>query len=294
MEGGTIAFVKDWGAFLHVKDNMIVCSLKGKDMWSVSPVELSSIVFLVTGSVSSEVIALANEYGIDLVFFKKGEPIAKLIPARYGGSMKVWLSQLKAWKSSRVKYASVFVKGKLRNQRVVLRYYERKYSIDLSTERLQRLEEEVITCSTVKQVMGKEAEGARIYWSSVKSLIPLKFPGRKRKSEDPFNVALNVGYAMLRRRVWSAVISAGLNPYVGFLHSIRSGRESLVFDLMEEFRPLVDKFLIGKAREKGEEGISLREVYRGLSNVGEDEVFTQARRLARSFEGEEYSPFLMK
>lgn len=63
---------------------------------------------------------------------------------------------------------------------------------------------------------------------------------------------------------------------------------------MEEFRPLVDRFLIGKAREKGEEGISLKEVYRGLSNVGEDEVFTQARRLARSFEGEEYSPFLMK
>ena len=32
---------------------------------------------------------------------------------------------------------------------------------------------------------------------------------------------------------------AGLDPYIGFLHTDRPGRESLALDLMEEFRPLI-------------------------------------------------------
>jgi CRISPR/Cas system-associated endonuclease Cas1 len=45
-----------------------VCKLKGITLWSVSPAELHSIVVLSRASVSSEVINLANEYGVKLVF----------------------------------------------------------------------------------------------------------------------------------------------------------------------------------------------------------------------------------
>jgi CRISPR-associated protein Cas1 len=260
-----VAFVKDYGAYLKVEKGLIVCKLKGNTLWSVSPAELHSIVVLSRASVSSEVINLANEYGVELVFFKDHEPYAKLIPAKYGGSFRVWLKQLVAWKKRRTEFARQFIYGKIHNQWVTSRYYERKYGYSLNSSALDSLAK--LLSGSVEDVMQKEAEAARVYWRSVKQLLPpqLGFKGRKKRVKenlDPFNKALNIGYGMLRKNVLSAVISVGLNPYIGFLHKFRFGRPSLVFDLMEEFRsPFVDRRLIGMARESPESVSDLKSVY---------------------------------
>ncbi|AEE93269.1 CRISPR-associated protein, Cas1 [Acidianus hospitalis W1] len=295
-----IAFVKDYGAYVRVNNGLFECVVNKEVKWKLSPVELHSIVFLVNSSLSSEVVRLANENGVDLVFFYNHEPYAKLIPAKYGGSFKLWTMQLKSRKR-KVEFARSFIHGKIHNQLVTLRYYEKKYGYDLNTKRLDELSTEVQFVESVEEVMTKEAEAARIYWRGVKSLLPksLGFKGRrKRQSEniDVFNVALNIGYGMLRKIVWSAIVSVGLNPYIGFLHKFREGRPSLVFDLMEEFRsPFVDKPLIGMARERPDDVSEAREVYSLLSRINEEEIYTQARRLAKAIiEGVEYTPFMAK
>ena len=74
-------------------------------------------------------------------------------------------------------------------------------------------------------------------------------PGRARLcrpvspgATDAVNAALNYGYGILTAHVWGAVMNAGLEPFAGFLHVDRSGKPSLVLDLMEEFRqPVVDR-----------------------------------------------------
>jgi CRISPR-associated protein Cas1 len=56
---------------------------------------------------------------------------------------------------------------------------------------------------------------------------------------------LNYGYGILQGEVLRAIHFAGLDPYGGYLHVDRSGRSSLVFDLMEEFRQqVVDKVIM--------------------------------------------------
>lgn len=113
-DGKKIAFVKDHGAHLRVNKGMIECSVKDEVKWSVSPSELSSIVVISRSAISSEVIKLAYEHGVDLVFFEKYEPIAKLIPARYSGSMRLWLKQmLVVHRKTMYLYAREFVYGKL-------------------------------------------------------------------------------------------------------------------------------------------------------------------------------------
>ena len=43
----------------------------------------------------------------------------------------------------------------------------------------------------------------------------------------------------------SALASVGLDPYVGFMHADRAGRESLALDMMEEFRGVMsDRFVL--------------------------------------------------
>lgn len=98
--------------------------------------------------------------------------------------------------------------------------------------------------------MNLEVEAARYYWDCVRQILPaeLEFTGRiTRGVTDPFNAMLNFGYqAVLFTEVWKAVSYAGLDFYAGYLHADRSGKPSLVLDMMEEFRQqLVDRTLIG-------------------------------------------------
>ncbi len=50
---------------------------------------------------------------------------------------------------------------------------------------------------------------------------------------------LSMGYTPLCNDLMGALSSAGLDPYVGFLHRFRYGRPSLALDLMEEFRSII-------------------------------------------------------
>lgn len=56
---------------------------------------------------------------------------------------------------------------------------------------------------------------------------------------------MNFGYAFLEREVRIAIISQGLDPRIGFLHSNNDRKDSLVFDLMELFRqPVIDRLVL--------------------------------------------------
>lgn len=81
-----------------------------------------------------------------------------------------------------------------------------------------------------------EAEAARRYW-------PLLFgTGFRRDTEgDGLNGLLNYGYAVLRAGAARAVMAAGLHPSLGLMHANRGNALVLVDDLMEPFRPLVDR-----------------------------------------------------
>jgi CRISPR-associated protein Cas1 len=62
---------------------------------------------------------------------------------------------------------------------------------------------------------------------------------------DPFNAVLNFGYAILQGEVRKAVNSVGLEPSLAFLHDFSDYQtESLVYDLQEPFRWLVDLSVI--------------------------------------------------
>lgn len=81
-----------------------------------------------------------------------------------------------------------------------------------------------------------EAEAARRYW-------PLLLgPGFRRDQDGAgLNGLLNYGYAVLRAATARAVMAAGLHPSLGLMHSNRGNALVLVDDLMEPFRPVIDR-----------------------------------------------------
>lgn len=92
-----------------------------------------------------------------------------------------------------------------------------------------------------------EAQAARIYW---RFLFPGKEFRRDREAEG-VNACLNYGYAVLRATVARALCAAGLHPSLGVHHHNRYDTFCLADDLMEPFRPVVDRVVTALADRRG-------------------------------------------
>ncbi len=82
-----------------------------------------------------------------------------------------------------------------------------------------------------------EARAARRYWPRVFADLDFR---RHRENEDQ-NILLNYGYAVLRAIVARAICAAGLHPSLGIHHHNRYNAFCLADDLMEPYRPVVDR-----------------------------------------------------
>ncbi len=96
-------------------------------------------------------------------------------------------------------------------------------------------------------IMGIEGSGGRSYFECLSFLMPdrYKFDGRSRNpAKDEFNALLNYSYGVLYGKVEKACIIAGLDPYVGIIHTDNYNKKSLVFDLIENFRIWADETVV--------------------------------------------------
>jgi len=260
-------FLDDFGIFLGRKRNRFVVK-KNDEAKEILADDVESIICCSSGvAFSASALDLAVEHNIQVVFARyRGWPYAVLMPASMTGSVRARREQFIAYNDERsVVLAKKFIAGKLVNQANFLklmaknrrqtdaglaeRLYESGKRIDEANERIS-LEQGCNIDEKRQQIMNLEAEAARYYWESVRQILPaeLGFTGRHtRGATDPFNAMLNFGYqAILFPEVWKAVSYAGLDFYAGYLHADRSGKPSLVLDMMEEFRQqLVDRTLIG-------------------------------------------------
>lgn len=94
-----------------------------------------------------------------------------------------------------------------------------------------------------------EAQAARLYWSAL-------FADFTRGAEDDRrNALLNYGYAVVRAGIARACVASGLLPAFGVHHASKTNAFNLADDLIEPFRPFVDKRAERHARDS--EGDSL-------------------------------------
>jgi len=85
----------------------------------------------------------------------------------------------------------------------------------------------------------EEAKAAAIYWQR---LFGASF--RRERFGDAPNGLLNYGYAILRAGVARALAGSGLHPTLGIFHRNQYNAFCLADDLMEPYRPYVDRLVL--------------------------------------------------
>lgn len=245
--------LKGYGVKVSARRGLLVVSSR-EGRIEVSPGDLDLVVVASGGVLlTSSAVRLLMRHGVDLVFLDaRGEPVGRLYPPFVNRTVLTRRRQYEAYASElRWSIVAAFVEAKVRNQANLLKYYAKSRG----SAELRECAHEVEACLSElpaalgdpQRVMSVEAKAARAYWSGVAALLPsrLGFEGRDPESQDPVNACLNYCYALLYAACWRALVLAGLDPYAGFLHADRSGKESLVFDYSEMFKPpAVDRLLV--------------------------------------------------
>ena len=161
------------------------------------------------------------------------------------------IAQIKAIDKPETKFtiAQNLVQAKLARSIQVLDWLAESYDIK---RELRATGNEAVKLSKATSTTGLrtvEAHVAQRYWEAFRKCLPQRLGFKSRltlsgnyNASDPVNLALNYGYGFLQGEVRMAINSVGLEPAVGFLHDSADyqTKESLVFDLMEPFRFLID------------------------------------------------------
>lgn len=88
-----------------------------------------------------------------------------------------------------------------------------------------------------------EGRAAAVYWKNL-----FGDPFRRDRAQEDNNLLLNYGYAVLRAMTARACCAAGLHPTIGLHHRNQYDPFCLADDLMEPFRPVVDRIVYGLNR----------------------------------------------
>ena len=220
------------GRYLQSERNSLVILDQNLEIGRVPLRDIQSIlVHSYFGTYSHGLLVKLAEFNIPLVICdKKHLPTALLSPVcnhhLQAGRVRVQSStskpiQKRIWKC--------LVKAKIREQSRTLR------DIDLTASKyLNKLEKKVRSGDS----QNIEAQAAKFYWKR------LFGDGFNRDPHIPgINAHLNYGYTILRSAVARAVVSAGLSPSLGVGHINSRNNFCLVDDLIEPFRPLIDRIV---------------------------------------------------
>lgn len=94
-----------------------------------------------------------------------------------------------------------------------------------------------------------EAKAAVYYWKHLFSEVP---GFRRERFGPPPNNLLNYGYAILRALVARALVGSGLLPSLGIFHRNQYNAYCLADDIMEPYRPYVDRLAYQIWQREGE------------------------------------------
>ncbi|MGV8122031.1 MAG: CRISPR-associated endonuclease Cas1 [Candidatus Xenobiia bacterium LiM19] len=228
-------------------------------VFEVSMKKVSSIMITTAAYITTDAIKLAMDHNIDVIFLDEfGDPYGRVWHSKLGSTTLIRRRQLEiAEVKEGLTIALDFVKRKFDNQ-IELLIDLRKSRSHLSAEItsfIDKLREYRIKLDSIDGViddvrgtiMGIEGSAGRYYFEALSFILPdrFKFNGRSRNpAKDEFNALLNYAYGVLYSKVEKACIIAGLDPYVGFIHTDHYNKKSMVFDLMENYRIWADEVVV--------------------------------------------------
>ena len=248
------------GLYIH-RDHLSLRIEQEKQLKLSLPIHnLESVLIFGPSSMSPPAMQLCWENNVAVAFLSEhGRFLARVEGVPQGSVLlRRAQHQVTGEPASALRLIRNVVAGKLQNTRWLLNRTARECADETenaalthAAERLAYGLRELATAPDADAARGIEGHAAAIAFEvfplhlkpAIRKIFP--FDGRERRPpRDALNCLLSFLYALVRHDCVAALTAVGLDPFVGFLHVDRPGRESLALDLMEEFRPFAERLAI--------------------------------------------------
>lgn len=247
------------GLYLHLQNEAIRVEQEGKMLKSIPLHHLGAIVITGNVLISPALLARCADDGRTVVWLDMQGRFRARLAGKTTGNVLLRRQQYSSSDdpARTISLARAFVAGKLHNLRTVLMrasydavQSDTKKQLRSTADTVGTLIQSLPQAEHIDVVRGVEGAATQLYFSVFGEMLradkkTFGFDGRNRRPpRDPVNAVLSFLYALVTTDCVSALESVGLDPQVGFLHTLRPGRPALALDLMEEFRPVMGDRLV--------------------------------------------------
>ena len=245
-------YVTTQDAYLRKEGETVVVEKEKQVLLRLPIHTLQGIVTFGNAMTSPYLLNLCAERGVSVSFMSESGKFLARVTGPVSGNVLLRLAQMRAYedKERKGEIARSFVIGKLLNVRNVIMRRMRDHG---ETELLRTAAEKHADIvrrvrdspPDAERLRGLEGEAGAVYFGCFNELLvaqqeDFSISGRNRRPPtDPMNALLSYLYTLLAHDCRGALEGVGLDPQIGFLHEVRSGRPSLALDLMEEFRAVL-------------------------------------------------------
>ena len=261
-------FTNEGDRLSFLNDNIIVKNKEGGIKYQSTCYRLFMICVVGNISITSGLIQRSKKFGFSICLMTTTFKVYEILGARMEGNTLLRKHQYEYTEND---IGRKIEQNKIKNQSQILKNIRgknqiMKEGIELLDKMVVQLEQQL----EYLEVMGIEGNAARVYFSRVFDNVDWK--GRKpRIKNDYVNVTLDIGYTMLFNIVDAILQVYGFDTYYGVFHKCFYMRKSLVCDLMEPIRPVVDyqvrkSINLGQCKENDFEVINNRWCLKYKSN----------------------------
>ena len=218
-------------------DNLVIKDVNGKIKFQCTCYRLFIVFAVGHTSITSVLIQKAQKFGFFIALMTPGFRLYSIIGANKEGN---FLLRSKQYCYSEMGIAKVIIANKILNQASVLKAVRNKSdSVKEAIELLNLYAGNASNTGTLDELMGYEGMASKVYFRN--HFNNVLWQGRQpRIKRDYLNSTLDIGYTMLFTFIDALLSSYGFDTYCGVLHRQFYMRKSLVCDIVEPFRVLVD------------------------------------------------------
>ena len=220
-------------------DNIVIKAADGSLKHQSTCYRLFMVFIIGHISVTSGLLQRAKKFGFVIVLMTPGLRIYEFIGSKMEGNVLLRRHQ---YAYNGLDLGKHIILNKIVNQRQMLTLQRNKNDdVKLAIEKIKEYEKELINYQgELAGILGFEGSAARIYFAN--HFNNIEWHGRKpRIKMDYVNSTLDIGYTLLFNFIDALLNVYGFDTYCGVLHKEFYMRKSLVCDLVEPFRVLIDK-----------------------------------------------------
>lgn len=236
-------------AFMHQgekisfkNDNIVIKDAKGNIKHQSTCYRLFAIFITGHISVTTGLIQRAHKFGFLIFFMTPTLRLYDIMGCKTEGNTLLRQHQY-TYKSQEI--ARYIIQNKIYNQRTTLNCIRSKS--DSQKLAIQKLDTylQILKSYTgeLSGLLGYEGNAAKIYFQNLFADTPW-INRQPRIKADYINATLDIGYTILFNIIDAMLNIYGFDTYCGVLHKQFYMRKSLVCDMVEPFRCLIDKQII--------------------------------------------------